>query len=515
MTPQPDMRVEFGRLMEFMAEQLDVSPSKYRDAAERYEAVGGWLDQPDSKLHQYGVDIYPQGSFALGTVIRPIGDDEYDIDAVCRLNNAPAGITQQNLKEMVGDRLRAHGKYRDMLDPKNGSRRCWRIQYSDGAKFHLDLLPAVPDNPNWLVRLGVPINLAQHAIEITDSATWDLSPTWSKSNPMGYVLWFKNRTGNLLLEGKKKLAFERQMGLDEIPDYEVRTPLQRVIQILKRHRDVRYAEDDDRPISIIIATLAATVYENERTVGESLLAIIPKMQAELLRQRSGTEWWVANPVNPAENFADKWKNTPKKAQVFVEWLRSLEQEHRELVSTSGFQTMAEYLTESYGAREASSALMQYEASLAVKSLVRGVRPALLVESVNELTKFDLPQRVPPPWPMAIRSIVTVSGQWRKSSDWKSISSNGLHVLRGGKLRFTAKTDASGTYDVFWQIVNTGRDARKKSGLRGTFERPRSDASSPLIRDESTEYRGRHWIQCFIVQNEVCIGRSAEFVVNIV
>ena len=72
------------------------------------------------------------------------------------------------------------------------------------------------------------------------------------------------------------------------------------------------------------------------------------------------------------------------------------------------------------------------------------------------------------------------------------------------------------YQVFWQVVNTGRDARAEfNGLRGGFENKQTDVNNPLVRDESAKFRGRHWIECFIVQNGRCVARSGEFVINIV
>ena len=70
-------RKRLNRILKDLADELDVPPSKYREAMEHYEAVGAWLDADDSKLAHY-LSIYPQGSFALGTAVKPLGDDEYD-----------------------------------------------------------------------------------------------------------------------------------------------------------------------------------------------------------------------------------------------------------------------------------------------------------------------------------------------------------------------------------------------------------------------------------------------------
>ncbi|MFA7002817.1 MAG: nucleotidyltransferase, partial [Verrucomicrobiia bacterium] len=319
-----ETRQAVGLLLRDLAEELDVPPSKYQEAKERYDAVGAWLNAKESVLARYSPDIHPQGSFALGTVTRPVGEEEYDVDAVCRLNVTPSGITQQQLKDMVGNRLKQNAKYVAMLDPKEGGRRCWTLQYAEETKFHLDILPAIPDVPNWLVGLGVPHELARHAICITDKKTWDYAKDWPRSNPKGYAEWFKSRMTVVLNERRRALAAERQARVEDINDYEVRTPLQRVVQLLKRHRDIRYNGDDDKPISIIITTLAAQAYQNEPAVENALINVVPRMR-HLIVKRNGV-WWIPNPVNPAESFADKWAETPRKADVFFEWHDRLEME---------------------------------------------------------------------------------------------------------------------------------------------------------------------------------------------
>ena len=36
----------------------------------------------------------------------------------------------------------------------------------------------------------------------------------------------------------------------------------------------------------------------------------------------------------------------------------------------------------------------------------------------------------------------------------------------------------------------------------------------LNQKEYSLYRGKHWIECFIVKNNICVARSYEFMVNI-
>src|SRR5690606_32934542 len=115
-------------LLDVLAD-VQVPPSKYEDARRSYSAVGDWLNADGSNLATYKPDVYPQGSFGLGTAIKPLGEGHYDVDAVCLLRADPSAISQANLKRMVGDRLREHGTYGPRLNPPEGGRRCWTIVY--------------------------------------------------------------------------------------------------------------------------------------------------------------------------------------------------------------------------------------------------------------------------------------------------------------------------------------------------------------------------------------------------
>lgn len=148
-------------------------------------------------------------------------------------------------------------------------------------------------------------------------------------------------------------TLEVRADVEEIEDFEVRTPLQRLVQLLKRHRDVRYGDDDDKPASIIITTLAAKAYENERTLMEALTAVVPRMRFGI-EQKNG-EHVVANPVDPRENFADKWREKPRKAHLFFEWLESVEREHSQMLTDEGVNNVDEYFRTGYGYQRDSMA----------------------------------------------------------------------------------------------------------------------------------------------------------------
>lgn len=390
---------ELEQVLLDLSEELDVPPSKYQEAKDHYQAVADWLGEEDSELAGYNPGIYPQGSFALGTAGRPLGDDDFDVDAVCLLEIDQASVTQQRLKAMVGNRLlHPRSRYKDMVDPKHGGRRCWTIKYADESRFHLDVLPAIPDDYGWLVSIGVPGMWAKDAICITDRHTWHGDGEWPHSNPRGYAQWFKYQMRFRLDEGKRALAAQRRADIQGIQDYEIRTPLQRIVQILKRHRDVRYSGDDDKPISIIVTTLAAQAYNNEASLTETLLDVVPSMRSKI-DNRDGV-WWVQNPVNPMENFADKWAEHPRKAQLFFEWLDAVEREHRQLLTDRGFSGIGRYLAESYGDRDARAVMAKYAHRRTAVREAAIAAPVVLAprrSSEESRPRVDIPSRPSRPW----------------------------------------------------------------------------------------------------------------------
>ncbi len=89
--------------------------------------------------------------------------------------------------------------------------------------------------------------------------------------------------------------------------------------ILKRHRDTMFAEKPtDKPISIIVSTLAAPVYLGEETIGYALLSILSRM--EEASEHDGPKYIIKNPTGTLENFADKWETHPERAHAFFTWL---------------------------------------------------------------------------------------------------------------------------------------------------------------------------------------------------
>lgn len=311
-------------LLQNLIELLDIPPSYYQRAADRYKSLGDWLHREESAVAGFNPKVYPQGSFRYGTVIRPITkSEEYDLDLVCEIELAKQAVTQHQLKELVKHEIKAYSEANSFKEPAKEKNRCWRLNYADHVSFHMDILPAIPDDDAFkasLVLLGVPKDLADFAVAITDKrhAKYEvIDNDWPRSNPKGFARWFEGRMRAVAQRRLDELVLNRAYAsVDDVPTYEWKTPLQRSIQILKRHRDVMFRNArDGKPISMIITTLSTHAYRGETDLYAALSNIVEKMP-DLVRDTAPR---VPNPVNPAEDFADRWASDPQLERNFWNW----------------------------------------------------------------------------------------------------------------------------------------------------------------------------------------------------
>jgi hypothetical protein len=270
-------------------------------------------------------------------------------------------MTPGELKNKIGNVLKESGVYGDITDE---SRRCWTIEYAEnsGLGFHIDVLPSVDEESlikaKIASRMAEYSSLANAAIAITDKNDSDYR--WTTSNPIGFADYFDSVNApfmRIIKPIQKKALFESNPGLyasiEAVPDQLIRTALQRVIQILKYHRDVRFCKNplyDDRPISMIITTLTAEIVKKHGFVAQDPYQLLQFVVTQLTkdavllddrilnedslnamrgvrRDPSTKRWFIPNPVNPLENFADKW-NEPgsEKPKAFFQWIRWVEQD---------------------------------------------------------------------------------------------------------------------------------------------------------------------------------------------
>ena len=498
--------------LERLARELDVPVSRYEEAASRYDSVGRWLCRDASTLKDMSPDVYVQGSFRLGTPIRPVNDDEhYDIDLVCELSVDKSDLTQRELKELLGHEIKLYAKANGMQDAAEG-RRCWTLDYAEGAQFHLDALPALPDGARRQRQLAdakVDSTWAESAIAITDKDHPNYKVThaqWPHSNPRGYMRWFRSRMTANFRQIREAMALEAQASVEDIPSYRVKTPLQQAVQVLKRHRDIMFVADlENKPISVIITTLSGLSYQGERTVAEALGGILHRMESHIKKDAGGFAN-IANPTDPLENFADRWIQHPEREAAFDRWLKKAREDFAGLAVQVNQHRIVEAAERSFGARPARAA-----ANAAPRAWTRS---SLFTKAAALLTASH---KQPAPWPAARSGHVAIGDvTWsgRGFSRPIRLQSDSQPLMKRASLIFKAKTDVPSPFEVHWQVVNTGPEAAAvQGGLRGGFDEG-SVSRGTISHSESTDYSGTHTIECFIVKDRHLAARSGVFVVNV-
>ncbi|AHX13370.1 hypothetical protein CH75_09225 [Dyella jiangningensis] len=497
--------------MQQLAEGLDLPTSRYEAADRSYRSVSAWLERDASEFAECHVQVYTQGSFRLGTAIAPIQvDADYDLDIVCEFDWSKHQRTQAELHASLGRELIAYARRHNMQAPSPWN-RCWTINYADGARFHMDVLPCVPDGQRqrYLREVAsVTLDYVDKSVSITDKEHphfQTISPDWPVSNPNGYADWFHDQMRPVFDARRLQMMLvEAKADVADIPAFRVRTPLQLAIQILKRHRDLRFLDQDTsfRPTSVVLTTLAALAYRQEATVLEAVAGIIQRMDAFI--ESRGDISWIPNPADPRENLAEAWSADVRYREAFQQWLEDVRSDVRLALESGSQEEFIDAWSPRLGRDLVEAAVGQSQAgSLITRAFSNTIRKLR-----------DAPHRAPVSWPLAQSGSVAIErAQFIRNGFRPQQLNNEGHVPAGSQLVFTAGTNVPPPYEVYWQIINTGVEAIRARDLRGRFENAKA-SHGHLVRRETAVYRGIHSVECFIVKQGYCVARSGLFVVNI-
>lgn len=496
---------KLNKLLNDIVKAIDISDDLFDKAEDEYTKLGDWID---AETPNYKISIYPQGSFALGTVIKPISDnDDYDLDVVCEFTEQ-YGLNPKQLKvDVVKPLLVKYNRTSKEIEEK---RRCWHVEYVHLPNFHMDIIPA--------------INKSKY-IDITEHNEDDNSYDYIGSNPKGYIDWFNSRKQERRAALLEKFTRENreiilcQADVEKIKEYKLKTPLQKAIQLLKRHRDIMYETDETRvkPISIIITTIAANLYNNEDNLVDTLNSILLNAKSYIEQHKINGKYHIDNPSytgGQKENFADKWNECPEKVDAFFDWLDN---------ACSLFITSAKYV-EADGdyANILGMALgdnlikrvfsEQPDIIRLFEKNTNDVPVALTTYKVRNILSAPHRQPLNMGTPRGTRVVILATATDINGREFK-YTNDGPALNKNIGLKFRAVFGGiKPPFDVWWQIVNLGPEASSaKNGLRGGFER--SD-DGVYIKKESTEYSGSHSIQCFVIKKRQCVAKSDIFIVNI-
>ena len=58
------------------------------------------------------------------------------------------------------------------------------------------------------------------------------------------------------------------------------------------------------------------------------------------------------------------------------------------------------------------------------------------------------------------------------------------------------------YDIYWKVRNVGPVAESKNCIRGQIEK-----TNLHTHREHTDFQGSHYVECYLVKNNICVARA--------
>ena len=335
MTPAATKADELTFLLQEIVKDLQIPPSTDEAVRQHYRAIGSHLaDAPE--VEECSPSLFTQGSYRLGTTVRPVRRDEFDLDFVVELAQISPAETSRDVYGRVLSALQSSGVYRSRLTKLP---RCIRVNYA--SSFHIDVVPAIPDANSATGGILIPTH---------SGAEWG----WASTDPRGYIRWFESqsvepRMRNRMMEAK----------IEPLPSNDSKTSLQLGVQLIKRYQDKHVADDELRTPSILVTTVAARAFDGSAP----LLRTVDKIVSTLVSLANQSPApIVPNPTIATENIARKWGENPDVYRAFGAWTEELRTDWALLLSDLlGVDRIRDHLAKMFGDQPTEAAVRAYAA----------------------------------------------------------------------------------------------------------------------------------------------------------
>jgi hypothetical protein len=348
-------------------------PDRYRKVAEEhYHEKAEHL----KKTRPFGaveVTIKPQGSMSMGTTVPPLNrsGQSFDIDMLIRVEQFSSQMNPKEMHRSLGRALMQG------FDEAESIKLGWQIDYSDTEKMHVDVIP-------------VTLHRQTHEETILAACDWERN-SWKETNPEGYTRLFLADADRLpIFRQIRKVAlnsrnleesFANTTTIEPLPDFSrFKRPLQRVVQLAKRHRDVWFSTGDrkfeQRPASIVISTILWQHYKSRVAdqhfggISEILTSMAGSLvDGSILQADSAStgrmNYTLANPTlwderTKSENLVAKW-NTPNGAilaTAYNNWARAFYSFVEDLLRLEGIPNLSTHLKQGLGEGIVSPAVQE-------------------------------------------------------------------------------------------------------------------------------------------------------------
>ena len=106
--------------------------------------------------------------------------------------------------------------------------------------------------------------------------------------------------------------------------------------------------------------------------------------------------------------------------------------------------------------------------------------------------------------VSITAVVSANGFLPRSYT-KSATISSLYKKVKSSITFSISTNINPPYTVKWKILNRGDEAKARDCIRGQI------ITSGAERKEPLTFLGNHYVECYIIQDEIVIARDRFYV----
>jgi hypothetical protein len=434
----------------FLENEVNLNQSRLDQLDDRVGTITGFLQTGDHNLAERFIQTIPQGSYAHRTIIKPVqAEDEFDADLLLELNEVHDWSPSDYVEELYRA-FRTSSVYREMVRRRA---RCVTVNYAN--EFHVDVVP-------YLERHG------EHYITNRDTDQFELT------NPEGFNAWLeeKNRVANgNLVKVIRLLKYLR----DYKSTFSVRSVILTIL-VGDRVNEAALLEDPKH-------------YEDEPTTLKNvLLALNTYLQANEILPT------ISDPSCPSENFNHRWDQDGY--TNFRKWIKYYSEKVAAAYDETDKDRSLALWQEVFGTKfQAPAVPTQKSADLAAAR-----------SSEQFLDQhFHIPFVIDTRYHLRIRGRVLPKAGFRNYD----LRTRGDVVSKHRKLMFTVeRCDVPSPYEVYWKVKNFGAEAAHAGQLRGEVVRD----GGRHQKEESTLYRGKHYVECYVVKNGQCVARDRQLVI---
>lgn len=341
--------------------------------------------------------------------------------------------------------LRSSGTYHDMVGRQT---RCVTVRYAN--EFHIDIVPYLErDGAHWIV------NRHDNSYELSD--------------PEQFNAWLDGRN--------------RDADLHLVP----------AIRIFKYLRDFK---ETFSAKSIILTALLGSQVHTARLLGDpnyycdvptALVHIVGDLDDYL--QVTPSLPAILDPGGTGDDFAQRWDQD--------QYTNFRDRVHR----------YRERMDDAYEDPDEASSVDKWQDLFGSGFRASARKAVSLSESAGIQTEqflgrdFGIPMR-----PTGQRVRIVGSVDKRRGFRDYPLPRGGNRVPKWRTIRFkVVECDVPPPYQIYWKVRNTGAEATAAGQLRGEI---RPDAGN-LEKTEKTRWHGSHFVECFVVKDDVCVASDRQ------